>query len=82
MCVRRVFWWQCSTQLEQPLWMLSEPLRGDGQWLISVLWLKRGHLTAAVTVGGTSQSTQGDRRVPGVFISPASLYPKGKRQGS
>lgn len=62
--------------------MLSEPLRGDGEWFISVLWLKRVHLTAAVTVGGTSESTQGDRRVCGVFIFPASLYPKGKREGS
>lgn len=62
--------------------MLSEPLRGDGGWLISVVWLKCVHLSAAVTVGGTSESTQGDRRICGVFIFPASLYPKGKQEGS
>lgn len=45
--------------------MWSEPLGGDGERLISVLCLKCVHRTAAVTVGGTSESTEG---FCGVFI--------------
>lgn len=61
---------------------VCQPLRGNGECLISVLCLKCVHRTAAVTVGGTAESMQGDRRVCGVSIFPASLDPKGKRDGS
>ena len=59
--------------------VVRAPQRG---WFISVPWLKCVHLTAAVTVGGTSESKQGDRRVRGVSPFPACLYPKGKQEGS
>lgn len=58
----------------------TAPQRGGG-WFISVPWLKRVHLTAAVTVGGTTESKHEDRRVYGVSPVPACLVSKREAGG-